>query len=383
MTARAHAVPDDGRIRVLHVDDDPAFSELARTFLEREADDFDVLTATSASEGLEALRERDVDCVVSDYDMPGRNGIEFLEAVREDYPNLPFILFTGKGSEEVASDAISAGVTDYLQKGTSTDQYALLANRVRNAVDRERSKRALADRNRRLETLVSNLPGVVYRCRNEPEWPMEYVGGECEELTGYPASAIEDGDVVWGEDVLHDDDHERTWNAVQDALDDRAPFEVTYRIVTREGDVKTVWERGRGIYDDGDLDAIEGFITDVTERTRRERALERATTDLDAVMATVPSLVFLHDRDGVVADANARVRDELGYDADELAGHDIESVVSTPETDADRPWRDLAPGESRDHEASVERADGSTARTAVRWRCFDRDGEKRYLAIGW
>ncbi|MFB6130408.1 MAG: response regulator [Salinigranum sp.] len=101
-------------IRVLHVEDDPEFADLTATFLERENGQLGVATAASASEGLARIRSDDVDCVVSDYDMPGRNGIEFLESVREVRPGLPFILFTGKGSEEVASEAISAGVTDYL-----------------------------------------------------------------------------------------------------------------------------------------------------------------------------------------------------------------------------------------------------------------------------
>lgn len=82
-----------------------------------------------------ALADAEFDCVVSAHEMPGRNGIEFLELVREEYPDLPFVLFTGKGSEAVASDAISAGVTDYLQKGSGTEQYELLANRIVNAVD--------------------------------------------------------------------------------------------------------------------------------------------------------------------------------------------------------------------------------------------------------
>jgi PAS domain S-box-containing protein len=75
--------------------------------------------------------------------MPGMTGLEFLREVREEYHDLPFILFTGRGSEEVASDAISMGVTDYLQKG-GTEQYELLANRITNAVDRyviERERR--------------------------------------------------------------------------------------------------------------------------------------------------------------------------------------------------------------------------------------------------
>ncbi|MFB6270353.1 MAG: PAS domain S-box protein, partial [Halobacterium sp.] len=134
-------------VRVLHVDDEPGFAELVATFLEEEDDAFEVVTETDARDALDRLRaEGDaVDCVVSDYDMPGLDGVEFLEAVREDYPDVPFVLFTGKGSEEVASDALSAGATDYLQKGDGTEQYAILANRVRNAVEQYRSERRAAD----------------------------------------------------------------------------------------------------------------------------------------------------------------------------------------------------------------------------------------------
>ncbi len=86
-------------IRILHVDDEPDFAEMVATFLEREEDGLTVETAPSASEGLARLADGDVDCVVSDYEMPGRNGIDFLERVREEYPELPFILYTGKGSQ--------------------------------------------------------------------------------------------------------------------------------------------------------------------------------------------------------------------------------------------------------------------------------------------
>ncbi|MFB6253055.1 MAG: response regulator, partial [Halobacteriaceae archaeon] len=112
-------------IRVLHIDDEPDFASMVATFLEREHEALTVETATNASEGLDKLAETEIDCVVSDYDMPGANGIELLEIVRENYPDLPFILFTGKGSEEVASDAIVAGVTDYLQKGSGSENYEL------------------------------------------------------------------------------------------------------------------------------------------------------------------------------------------------------------------------------------------------------------------
>jgi PAS/PAC sensor hybrid histidine kinase (EC 2.7.13.3) len=87
-------------IRVLHADDDLEFAEMATTFLERENDRFDTETVASASDGLTHLAHSTFDCVISDYDMPIQDGIEFLKSVRDNYPELPFILFTGKGSEK-------------------------------------------------------------------------------------------------------------------------------------------------------------------------------------------------------------------------------------------------------------------------------------------
>jgi PAS domain S-box-containing protein len=148
---------DQANIRVLHVDDEPDFAELTADFLKREDDRFTIKTAMSASEGLEHLSQEDFDCIISDYDMPGQNGIEFLKSVRKDAPDLPFVLFTGKGSEEVASEAISAGVTDYLQKESGTDQYTVLANRLRNAVQRYRAEQ---DRKRQRKAIETAQEGI-------------------------------------------------------------------------------------------------------------------------------------------------------------------------------------------------------------------------------
>jgi PAS domain S-box len=126
--------------RVLHVDDDPEIGELTKTLLERADDSLTVVCETNAVAALNRLESEEFDCVISDYDMPNTDGIELLEIVRKQSPDLPFILLTGKGSEEVASEAISKGVTDYMQKGGGTDRYEVLANRVCNAVERYRTQ---------------------------------------------------------------------------------------------------------------------------------------------------------------------------------------------------------------------------------------------------
>ncbi|WP_158599362.1 PAS domain S-box protein [Halobellus sp. Atlit-38R] len=136
-----------GGIRVLHVDDDPNFLDLTSTVLARQDDRLEVVTESVAASGLERLTDggASFDCVVSDYQMPEMNGLELLEAVREQAPDLPFILFTGEGSESIASDAITRGATDYLRKGTQLEQYELLANRITNAVERYRSAQRAAE----------------------------------------------------------------------------------------------------------------------------------------------------------------------------------------------------------------------------------------------
>jgi len=128
-------------IQILMVDDDPDFLEVARRNL-MEKPGIDVLTAVDVEQGLAVLREDDVDCVVSDYRMPDTDGIEFLESVREVDADVPFVLFTGRGSEEIASEAITAGVDDYVLKTGRPDPYEMLANRVQNLVDQARARRS-------------------------------------------------------------------------------------------------------------------------------------------------------------------------------------------------------------------------------------------------
>ncbi|MFB6194466.1 MAG: response regulator, partial [Halobaculum sp.] len=146
---------------VLCVDDDEAVAEVTAELLAREAEGVVTSVVTDPERALDRIRDDRVDCVVSDYDMPRMDGLELLAEVRERDPGMPFVLFTGQGSEDIASEAISAGVTEYLQKGAGTDQYTVLANRVEQAVARRQTERELAVERERRTGLFRDNPDPV------------------------------------------------------------------------------------------------------------------------------------------------------------------------------------------------------------------------------
>ncbi|WP_135304787.1 hybrid sensor histidine kinase/response regulator [Haloarcula amylovorans] len=567
-------------IRVLHIDDDPDFADLAATFLERAQTQITVETATHPHDGLQKFRDGAFDCIVSDYDMPDQNGVELLETIRDISTDIPFLLFTGKGSEAVASEAISAGVTEYLQKGNGTEQYTILANRITNAADHYRLEREAAhtrmqlrtilehsedailtiaadgqirfanqavndllgyspaelegmpivtilpdryqdvsfaaveqcvesnrsagsgseveftaqhkdgqtvpvllqystfeqngdrrfigylheisdqptteaaspeqetrlqqlathldevvwiadivsdeilyvdpayedsweqpsemlsadptvvlgdihpddwqrieaaleqvpvgdfdeqyriicpdgdirwvrnriisitddagnvsrlinmaadvtgrvEHTRQLETFSGNLPGIAYRCENRQAWPMEFIRGACESLTGYTASALENGDVAWGEDVIHPADQDRVWERVQAALETEDTFEVTYRIRAADGTTKWVWERGQAVQaPTWGNDSVEGFITDITDHKEREQELEEVNTLLATLIEALPVGVLAEDETRAVMAANQQLVElfEFSDSPSDLVGSDCDRMATT------------------------------------------------------
>ncbi|NHN43025.1 response regulator [Halorubellus sp. JP-L1] len=133
-TGSAPAPHADGRVDVLFVEDFEDLAALVVKRFARDHPDISVTTETDVAAAVEALRDRSFDCIVSDYDMPGMTELDFLRAIRDVDPDVPFILYTGMGSEAVASEALNNGATKYLRKQTDAAGLDVLADRVREVV---------------------------------------------------------------------------------------------------------------------------------------------------------------------------------------------------------------------------------------------------------
>ena len=147
---------------------------------------------------------------------------------------------------------------------------------IRDITERKQMEKRLKEIQRSLSTLMSNLPGIAYRCRNDRDWTMEFVSEGCIDLTGYHPSDLIGNKKVSYAQLIHGEDRETVWEQVQAALNERRHFKIVYRIVTAQGVEKWVWEQGQGIFSSEDnLLALEGFITDISERRRMQEELKK------------------------------------------------------------------------------------------------------------
>jgi PAS domain S-box-containing protein len=172
-----------------------------------------------------------------------------------------------------------------------------------NVTDRNYAEQALRESERRLSTLMSNLPGMAYRCKNDLHWTMEFISDGCLPLLGYNASQMLGDQAIHLGDLIHPDDRQSVWEQVQQAIAERRRFQLTYRIGTAQAEEKWVWEQGVGVFSErGDLEALEGFITDISESRRAEEAFKKVRDELER---------RVEERTGELQEANERLQQEV------------------------------------------------------------------------
>lgn len=198
---------------------------------------------------------------------------------------------------------------------------ATAANQISLALESQQRRQAevnLQENERMITLLMSNLPGMVYRCRNDQDWTMAFVSSGATTLTGYQPDDLIDNRTLAYADLIHLDDQDAVWESVQAGLAEKRPFTISYRLQTANGEEKWVWEQGSGIFDDdGQLLGLEGFITDITERERVNQALTDSEIRFRTLAENVPSVIYLCNNNEryTMAFINDQVEALTGYSA--------------------------------------------------------------------
>ncbi|SIQ91649.1 PAS domain S-box-containing protein [Haladaptatus litoreus] len=307
-------------------------TDIARTFA-RACDDLTVHIESSASECLVHLEQRAVDCIVSNYDLPESDGLSLLESVRDDYPNLPFVLLTGSGGEHVASEAISAGVSDYLPE-TTVDGMDDLRTSVENAINNHLGGRGES----RIEALTTAFPDVAFLLDDRGYYCELLVGPNTENLAASsPANLV--GRRL--HDVFPEDEADRFLAHIHRTIDTGRVETMEYPLEVERGER---WFEARttplGTKIDG-REAVVWVARDITDRRGREHKLTRQHEELETlnqihrvIQEVIHELVHAATRDDIEQLVCERLVDSGLY---ELAWTD-ESEVSregvTPRTRA-------------------------------------------------
>lgn len=304
---------------LLYVDDEPALLEISKVFLELTGE-FTVATVNGAREALTALERKACDLVISDFQMPEMDGIELLREIRSRYPELPFILFTGQGREEIAIRAFDLGADFYVQKGGDPRaQFAELTQKVRQAIRRRSAEEALKRREQQLNAMAANIPGVVYRFFVNPDGTtgFDYISERSRKILG-----LENNPATFFDQFTQGmvpEDRERFLSSIGHSISTRTTWEYEGGYVRPSG--KRIWvsvvaspmiEKDRVLFD--------GVIFNNTARKHAEEARRRSEEDYRALFQYTRAATIIIEEDTTISRANDAFAELWGELRQEIEG---------------------------------------------------------------
>jgi len=310
-------------IRVLMVDDDPTVLDITKIFLERSGD-IGVDAVESAEEAIKRLDGDHYDVIVSDYVMPEMDGISFLKLVRSRDPDVPFILFTGKGREEVVIEALNNGADYYLQKDANPKVlYAELTHQIRQAAEKQRTKRAVLESEEKYRALFENMNDgfVLYEfvcdAQNKPrDYVIKDANTQIELIADLkPEEAIGKR----GTELFRSN---------------RAPFLEIYSKVDETGSPA----KFEGYFPSNErYFSISAFsigkgqfatiFSDITEQRRMNEDLRRAHKQLQDIIDFLPDATFVIDQNRKVIAWNRAIEEMTGTSKEDVIGRDAYSYA--------------------------------------------------------
>ncbi len=206
---------------------------------------------------------------------------------------------------------------------------------VRDISERKRAENALREHQEELSALMSNLPGMVYRCRNEPGWPLEFVSEGALELTGFSPEALTRTGRIRFRDIIHPGDRPRVRKEVQAAVANAGRYQITYRLTHYDGRTRWVWEQGAVVRTAARGTAtLQGFITDITDRVRTQRRLARSEARFRTLVQHASDMVAVLELDTSVRYVSPAISCILGLKPEDVRGRLITSLVHPKDREA-------------------------------------------------
>ncbi|SMC69130.1 Signal transduction histidine kinase [Desulfocicer vacuolatum DSM 3385] len=264
-----------GIFKIAVVDDDKHLAENIKDIFELAS--YQVAVANSGKEALVLFKQEPFDLAFVDVKLPDTAGQELVKKLTLPAPATEFIMITGNASLESAIESVKVPqVIGYEIKPVNMDR---LLSFVYQVAARKKAQQEVRENRVALKRLLSNLPGMAYRCKNDFKWSMEFVSEGCRQLTGYNRDEVENNRVVAFGDLIAASHRKKVWDEVQAALGVKDHFQIKYPLIDKNGRTRWVWEKGIGVMTDDDsegIDCIEGFIMDITREKDMEAQLQHA-----------------------------------------------------------------------------------------------------------
>lgn len=240
--------------------------------------DFDqnLVRARSGQEALRLLLDKDFAVILLDVRMPDMDGFETAELIRKRQRSrhTPIIFMTAADSTpEQLARGYSTGAVDFIFKPYMPE---VLKAKVRIFLELFKKSEEVQESELRFRTLVTNVPGALYRRKAEPPWDVSFITDYIEKLSGYPASDFMERRRSY-DSIVHRDDFDAFSTALEDAVRKKAPYALEYRILHSDGRISWVLDQGQTIVEDsGKMERLHGFVFDSTVRKVAEEALRDA-----------------------------------------------------------------------------------------------------------
>ncbi len=300
--------------KILAVDDSTANLQLVMNLLSEQG--YTVYPASDGELALEFVRSTLPDLILLDIKMPGMDGYEVCRRLKADerVASIPVIFLSALEDEHNKVRGLQAGGVDYITKpfepeellarvgihlrlreltegleqevNAQTEELTIANRRLQKEIaERKQAEEALRESQQRLDNIVANSPGAIYRCANDEHWTMEFISMGITLISGYPAEDFLNNRGRSYASIIHPDDRQHVVDAVKAGVARKEHFEMEYRLVAADDTTHWVHEQGRGVFSpEGRLLCLDGVIFDITAQREAEETLKLNTERMEALL---------------------------------------------------------------------------------------------------